>query len=229
MTLIRYTILGVCARLVDSPPTGSEVAAENETILFGVVVTLQVLPCCLPVDLNKSRQVYAVAVFGQLLGKLCSGHLTLIRIFKGLQAPFAKVLNERFHCVGVVVFQQFRQGVLLVRVFCEEFFLLNGGGGHAPCLQDCFVKSGKGRFAVLPHITAGKALGRTVGVFHLADRLQKGVTSESVEHDRLKWFVWYVDSIRGQAAGLRSPVAQFANRPQESCSRAVIHMAIALS
>ena len=149
---------GTRTTAVDSPRIGSEVTAENETILLRVVVTLQILPSRLPVDLNESRQVHAVAVFGDLLSELCSAHLTLIRILKGLKALFAKVFNERFHGVGVVVFQQFRQGVLLVRVLCEKFFLLNGGGGHAPRFQDCFVESSEGRFAVLPHITAGKAL-----------------------------------------------------------------------
>ena len=99
----------------------SEVTGEDEPILLTVVVTLQVLPGCLPIHLYESREVDSIAVLGDLLGELCPAHLTLIRIGEILQGTITEALNERTDGVGVVVLQQFLQGFQFfgILILCE--------------------------------------------------------------------------------------------------------------
>ena len=162
----------------------SEVTAEDEPILLRVVVTLQVLPGCFPIHFHESGDVHAPAVFGVLLSKLCPAHLTLIGIPEILQHPGAEVLHKRFDRVGVVILQQFLEGFQFfgILVFCEQFFLLTLGGGHAPRLQDRFKERSESGFPVLPNVTAGEALLRPRCGLHGADGVEQFCSFESVGH-----------------------------------------------
>ena len=174
MFSIRARTGGTGVRCASSPG-GSEVAAEDEPILLRVIVTLQVLPSCLPVNLYESGEIYAPAVFGELLGELCPAHLTLIGFGEILQHPGAEVLNKRFDRVGAVVLQQFLEGFQFFRilVFCEQFFLLLRCGGDATRFHDRFVEGSEGGFAILANVTATQALLRPRCGFHGADGVQQ--------------------------------------------------------
>ena len=163
----------------------SEVTGEDEPILLRVVVTLQVLPSCLPIHLYESGDVDAPAVFGELLGELCPAHFTLKGILETLQHPGAEVLNKRFDRVNAVVnLQKFLQGFQFVRIFvlCEHFFLLLRCGGDATRLQDRFKERSECGFAILANVTAGEALFRSRCGFHGTDGVEQFGSFESVGH-----------------------------------------------
>ena len=159
-------------------------SGEDEPILLAVVVTLQVLPSCLPVNLYEPRHIHAPATFGQLLGELCPAHFTLIGIGKILQETVTEALHKRFDRVGRVVLQKFLQGFQFFRIFvlCEQFFLLLRCGGDTTRFHDRFVERSESGFPVLPNVTATQALLGPCCGLHRADGVEQFSSFESVGH-----------------------------------------------
>ena len=159
----------------------SEVAGENVTVLL-IIIVGKLIPRCAPINTNEGRNVKAVAISGQLFCKLSARHFALVSITEVLQFFLPVEFNECLDCVGIIILKEFSQDVILLGIFSQHFFLLNFGGSDTTRLQNCLIKCSECRFAVLTNISAGEALGRTVGVFHLADHFQESETGESVGH-----------------------------------------------
>ena len=179
---------------VDSPPTGSEVVAENVTGQFGVIVT-QFFPSLLPVDANKGGNIQAVAISDQLFCKLSARHFALVSISEGLQQSLSKVFNELLNCLRIIILKQFSEDLTLLGILLDQFiialffsfdltFRLKNSGEKISEMQ-----------ATVDLITAGAALFGAGGAFgHGGDGVEQ---FGSFEHD-VDWFVWYVKIIRGQ-------------------------------
>ena len=156
----------------------SELTAENVTVLL-IIIIGKLIPCCAPINTNEGRNVQAVAISGQLFCKLRTRHFALVSISERLQILLAVEFNERSDCRSIVVFQEFINLLLIINIFCLQFL---GVGDNTTRLQNRLKKCSESRFAILTNITAGKALRRAVGGFHLADHFQESGTSESVGH-----------------------------------------------
>jgi len=133
------------------------VAGENVTVLL-IIVIGKLVPSCIPVNTNKGRNVHAVETSRELFCKLSARHFALVSVFKVLQFFLTVEFNECLNCIGVVVFQQFGQNVLLDRIFFLKFFFLNCCGSDTTGVHNCFVKCSECGFAILPNVTAGEAL-----------------------------------------------------------------------